>query len=151
MTEAVQGPNKTNQEYLFNSKLIEFMKDYVLEHSDSKLIFKNEAKASLIEEIINKSVNLLNGMLEGNNKRTALHLQIFSHIKMEPLVEILTSRFIDYWKGNPEYLKYPTLDKKLLRNFIRTNTFDDEMQEMFNAFFFIKYQVEHLTQHYPDF
>jgi hypothetical protein len=72
------------------------MKDYILEHGDSKDIFKNEAKASLIEEVINKSVNLLNGMLEGNNKRTALHLQIYAHIKMEPLMEILTSRFIEY-------------------------------------------------------
>lgn len=48
-------------------------------------------------------------------------------------------------------MKDPSLDKKKLRRYILQNTFDEEMQEMFYTYFFIRYQVDQLPHYYPDF
>ena len=56
LIEAVQGPNKQNQEFLFKSKFFEFFKDYIVDYSDNEEIFRNEEKSNLIEEIIRFSI-----------------------------------------------------------------------------------------------
>ena len=79
LIETVQGPNKGNQNFLFQSKFLDFMKDYITEYLDEVNVSRQDhQKKDYLEEIIKKSVSLVNSMLEGNTKRTDLHEQIYS-------------------------------------------------------------------------
>ena len=63
LIETVQGPNKGNQNYLFQSKFLDFMKDYITEYLDEVNVSRQDhQKKDYLEEIIKKSVSLVNSI-----------------------------------------------------------------------------------------
>jgi hypothetical protein len=140
LVESIQGPNKSNQDFVFRSKFFEYFNDYIVEFEEA-LEDQNKEKVEMLSDIVQKSVTVVFSLLEGNTGRKDIYSEIGKFINIKSLLRVLTHNFESYFSkqvteiGNPENLLMT----------IKTKTFDEELIEMFEIFFLIKYMDKNLS------
>jgi hypothetical protein len=143
LVESIQGPNRDNQECVFHSKFFEYLNDYITDFEEAieEVKADNEEKIQMFSGIIQKSVAVLSSLLEGNTNRKDLYLEIEKHISIQSLLQVLTRKFEDYFEMHKQNIGDPIY----LLHTITTKLFDENLTEMFEIFFFIKYMDRNLA------
>jgi hypothetical protein len=145
LIEALQGPKKENQDYIFKSKFLDFMNDYLLElEICSKSPEENFDKLQILEKIIKKSVGVVNSALEGNSGDKDLLSKVDKHVHVPALMHLLAREF-------EAYSKELASEGKTLANLGREQTFNEKITEMFQTYFFLKSIADNLKEEYEGF
>ena len=140
LVEAIQGPNRDNQEYVFYSKFFEYLNDYIVELEEMMEDNESSDRVAVFASIVQKSVSVLSSLLEGNTSRKELYTEIDKYISINSLMKVLTGKFIDYFASHrPQHN-----DPEYLLNTVKEQVFDKHLTEMFEIYFFIKYMDHNL-------
>jgi hypothetical protein len=140
LVESVQGPCFENQKKLFDSKIVDLGKDFLLEeHLDidtSVPMAKILAKADMIA-IVKKVIKLILSLFEGHDGKE--WSAWFSSINFNFLICYLTEELVRHF-----YIKYkfdirlnPNITVDTLASMIKDPIFNQEIEEAFEIYFFI--------------
>lgn len=144
LVEVIQGPCKSNQEFLLQSKFYEFFKDYIIEFEDSE----DPEVREYIKDLIKKTVEVVMSILEGNTNRKEYYIEINKFISIHSLMNLISEEF-------EECLQKLSLtkmeDPEDIIRFIPSPTFGDDIMELFTTYFFIKYIISNFPEEYGEF
>ena len=146
LIESLQGPNRENQDFIFRSKFFEFMNDYMLE-LDIVGELKEEYKKNCLELIIKKSVGVVNSLLDGNTNRTEYFVELDKFVRIEKLMTFLSNEFTKYLENN----SITTRNPQEVITHIKSPVFDEDLTQIFQTFFLIKYIVVSIKDEYQQF
>lgn len=142
LIDALQGTCLKNKQQLFQSKIVDFikdlLKDYQSEISEEDDAFEIEEKMAVANRVIKKSIKLLLTLFEGNDG-AQYSRYISTVIEFQSLARKLTEELIIYFMNHGMtfgQIKDATVAS--LDGTIKTITFDEEISEAFDMFIFIK-------------
>lgn len=140
LVESIQGPNRANQQFVFKSKYFEYFNDYVAEFEEA-LEEKDEERIEILSDTVQKSVTVISSLLEGNTCNKSVYYELQKYVNVRSLLRILVNDFETYFKDHIQLIS----STEQLLNTIQNKTFDDELLEMFEVFFLIKYMNINLS------
>jgi inositol 1,4,5-triphosphate receptor type 3 len=140
LIDSVQGPCYENQKKLFNSKLIDFGKDFLNDQYidiDDKTSIKEITDETRMITIVKKVIKLMLSLFEGHEgAEFSSHI---STINFDYLIGYLTEELIRF------YFKTYSMDIRAVNNisvgflasYLKDMVFDDELVNAFEIYFFI--------------
>ena len=152
LIESIQGPNKENQDFIFASKFFEFIDDYLVELHNLKEL-KEEYRERHLKLVVKKSVAVVMSLLDGNTNNHKYYVKFNKFVKVETLMNFLADEFVNYLNNSnhPVASPHQISDIDSVMQSIKSPTFDEDLTEIFQTFFLIKYVVVNLKDEYQGF
>lgn len=141
LIESVQGPCFENQKKLFDSKIVDLGKDFLLEEyleMDNSVPMARILKKADMVAIVKKVIKLILSLFEGHDGKE--WSAWFSSINFNYLICYLSEELIRhfYVKYNVDVRLLPNVTVEYLTGLIKNPIFDEEIEEAFEIYFFIQ-------------
>lgn len=157
LVEAIQGPCVQNQLELYNSKIIDFSKDFMNDFSNLR-DYESRGFTSdtspFLDNLILQNIKMLYSLMEANQDES-LYENIGSNISFDTLISKLVLQFKDIFKGvfketgSKQVKNISSYASHLEKEVKKIKFFGEEIEEAFNIFFFIR-TINDRTQVYKE-
>ena len=139
LIEAVQGPCQLNQKMLFETKVVEVVKDFMHDLMVQRDYFDQMfgSHQQDLSRLVKKSISLLNSVVEANRDPKMVNFMA-QNLNVEFLVQCLKKEFMQFLKKHPKYDEKKRNTTEVLEILETKRTWNEDDCEGFNIYFLLQ-------------